>query len=293
MSIRSQLRAIGCLLGFCILAISPGQADDRVAEALDIVNQLLERPERDETTKPAPGENPFAATPPVGTTSDRPESPSDPTQKPPEVRLETDRIEIEVGGRTIVVNRPSSNLSSTAGHIPPPGLRETQHPANKALATTEMLQAYALAVSDFQKGCFDSAVDRLREYEDQLDDHGLVAQTYALMLFQQGNWQKAAEWVYNGVANAKLIDWQTVSGIYGDHSAYAPRYHELQIASQQNPERVDLHFLIACHHLMLGHRRHALTALGSVQQTLDSDPVVMKLATLARAEPAEPPQPLE
>lgn len=217
------------------------------------------------------------------------------SKAPPKVSIDGQEIRIEAAGRSLRIDRPEVQPSDSAAQSAPAleiAGSVLQSLNESGLQQAEIYQQYALSLAEFNKGHYAKAKSLLEELGDSVVNEGVVCQTYALILFQTGEYQKAAEWAYAGLQSVKPFDWNTIRDLYGRPEDYAARYEELQKLSKNEPDRVELHFLLAYHHLMLGHRRHAETELKNVQHSLGTDPVVQMLLQEVRKPVVEPPQPL-
>lgn len=286
--------AIVFLLGLTV--VDQSLAQDRVQQELDRVSELLQRLGREELSKEQSDAVPASRTKRASNPfSDKGAESQPESGTPPKVSIDQDTIRINVNGQELRIARPkpSERSQHTPSALPADFtgglLQALDEPDMKRV---EIYQQYALALSAFHKRDYDKAKSLLKDLEESIENEGAVAQTYALILFQTGDFQRAAEWAYNSLQSVKPFDWKTIQGLYGHPSDYASRYKELQTASRNEPERIELHFLLAYHHLMLGHRRHAEAELKLVQQSLDADPLVLNLIQETQTPFAEPPQPL-
>lgn len=271
-------------------------AQDRVQQELNRVGELLQQLDRTNSrqkTNVAESENRKENTPnPFASRN----AAADPDSKaPPEVSIDEREIRIEVAGQVLRINRPGTQPNdSTAQSAPALEIEgnRLQSLNETGLERAKIYQQYSLSLAEFGKRDYEKAESLLAELGDSIVNEDAVCQTYALILFQTGDFQKAAEWAYAGLQSVKPFDWNTIQGLYGHPEDYAARYRELQKLSREEPERVELHFLLAYHHLMLGHLRHAEAELKITQNSLGSDLVVQKLLQMAQNPAAEPPQPL-
>lgn len=225
----------------------------------------------------------------------------------PNVEIGDNVIEIQVGGRAIRVPRRNPGPNVSASQIAGTKITGTQTaeariptdliagllPAGRtgAFDRAAIYLELGNAASDFAKGAYEQAKLRLEPFGERMAGEGLPAQVYALTLFQVGDFSSAAEWAHNGLRTSKPLNWETIQGFYGNPADYAGRYKELQQRSRREPDRIELRFLLAYHHLMLGHREYAESELQVVQQALGDDEVVQALSRMASPSLA-PPAPL-
>ena len=302
MNIRSIRRICGSLLVVAVCGSPSGHGQDRVQQQLDQVNSILQQlgrpplpavqaePSGQSSLPNNPGTNPFAGTS-RGVDSLH-DSPALKASKGPQVRIGDDSIEIAVPGRRIHVNRPQSGTAGSSQPELPASVSALANLQSSALNRAAVYQQFAVAVSDFRSGKFDRAVSRLSEMEEQFMNEGLICQTYSLFLFQIGDFQNSAAWAYTGLQNAELPDWPAVQGMYVNPDDYSSKYRELQETCRREKGHTELHFLLACHHLTLGHREHAASELSFVLPKLKGDPILKKLQDLISQAPTRSPRPL-
>ncbi|MEZ6095872.1 MAG: hypothetical protein R3C03_16850 [Pirellulaceae bacterium] len=115
----------------------------------------------------------------------------------------------------------------------------------------------------------------------------------SLTLFQLGNFEQAAEHAYTAASNGPLWDWDELQSLYSQTKVYALRYEELQRLAREANAPVPLHFLLAWHHQMLGHRAEAIAEWQLVLSKLPNDPVATHWLGEAQRPISSPPQPLK
>ncbi len=286
-------------------------AQDSVQRELDRVGELLGQLQASGILKPgsAPGpdslpqlSNPFSdlkieSTPgtSLGAGSGRvPTTASTPTP-PPGVEIGPDAIRIQIGEQAFRVPRVASSRAPAAAtaneatktfNVPLGSFRSS------ALDKAALYSQLGYALSDFKKGQYEQAKSRLDGFRHQIADEPIVAQSYALILFQNGDFSESAAWAYESLRASRPWDWDALRGLYGEAQDYAARYEQLQTRSAAQPDQIQRRFLLAYHHLMLGHQANATRELQSVKQSIAEDPVVQRLTELAQQSTVKPPMPL-
>ncbi|MEM8668940.1 MAG: hypothetical protein AAGG48_15575 [Planctomycetota bacterium] len=212
----------------------------------------------------------------------------------PNVEVGEETIRIDLGGRSFAVPR-RVNQSPTRSADAPTTTNVSEileSLGQNSLDRAVMYQQLGYAISDFAKREYVQAKMRLDGYSDKLTNDGVIAQTYALTLFQLGDFSKAAAAAHDGLRSAKPFDWEKLTSMYADTTDYTTRYEQLQKLALQEPDRVEYRFLLGYHHLMLGHKQHAARELHAVAEKLHDDPVVTRLTAMTQSSPNLPPAPL-
>jgi len=278
---------------------------DRLEQQLERVNQLL----RDiRQTAPLP-QHEDAVTEPPRTAADNPflRSPAMVGRRTgnesngsevPGVILGTDTIEITVGGRTIQVDRPNTGRPGREAEnnpgtpVPDTGPNVSTGHEIPAAESAMDYAVFGRALARFADGEYQQAASMLSELKNHNTRHSGMQQIHGLVLFQVGNYEESAALVYDGLHDAPVMRWSEVAELYHDTAAYAAAYRDLQTASRNEPERLDLHFLLVWHHLMLGHREHAAAELQVVRSSMPQNAVIPVLERALQVEENAPPQPL-
>jgi tetratricopeptide (TPR) repeat protein len=151
----------------------------------------------------------------------------------------------------------------------------------------------AAGLDSFGRADFATAAKHLEKCIAANPNDPLPHPFYSLTLFAIGNYDEAAEYAYSAAATSPVWDWNQLQSYYADPTHYANQYEQLQIASRQATARPGTHFLLAWHHLMLGHRAAAQAELERVLQQMPNDPLVVGLMELARQPISAPPQPMD
>ena len=211
------------------------------------------------------------------------------------VEIDDNSIRINLDGQELVVPRLHRNLptgdtsqAGSADSINQAWAAIDRNGPNRAM----LYQQLSYALMEFSKGEYQKAKSRLDAHDDEIANDGMVAQIYAMLLFQTGHFADSAKWAHRSLRVSKPFNWDTIQGFYSNPADYSIRYQQLQKRSDQEPERVELRFLLAYHHLMLGHNQHAARELKVVKKTLVDDATVQRLSHLALQPSIQPPKPL-
>ncbi len=113
-------------------------------------------------------------------------------------------------------------------------------------------------------------------------DSASAYQFRALTHFAQSNYDEAAADVYETLLRGTLWNWKTVYPLYGNQYTYTNQYRLLSRAANEDQGSMSKHFLLAYHHLMLGHLEHGETELQKVLTIQPNEPVTQQLLVVVR-----------
>jgi hypothetical protein len=115
-----------------------------------------------------------------------------------------------------------------------------------------------------------------------------LLQLRSLISFAQGDFQKAAADAYSALSFGRSLDWTAIQQLYPSVPEYTDQYHRLAAVAKEKPEEAHVQFLLAYHHLMLGHKPEGRVALEAAQKKLPQDKLIpMLLAQLPAAPKTE------
>ncbi len=159
--------------------------------------------------------------------------------------------------------------------------------------STAAYRELAAGMEAFGRSDFAAAVGHLKKSVEANPTGVLPHPFLSLALFANADFDAAAEYAYSAAATSSVWDWNQLRSYYADPVQYVQGYELLQLAARQPTAKPGTHFLLAWHHLMLGHRVAAQAELERVLQHLPNDPVALGLLELARQPIIAPPEPMK
>ena len=169
---------------------------------------------------------------------------------------------------------------STPAPLPGPYVPE-QPPEPPAPATepepSPALQLTYQAQEAFAQGDYQSAAEFMNQVIELSPESAAAYQFRALSHFALQQHDQAAADVYDALLRGPIWTWKTVFPLYGDAQVYTRQYRELSAAAKQDGDSMSKHFLLAYHHLMLGHLEHGAKELNKVLSIQPEQPVTQKL----------------
>lgn len=268
--------------------------DAAFAQDLDRINDIISQargladsarsaqspsPAQTTTSSPAGLANPF---------SNRSQSPANSgvsvgSVTGPGVDVNDQQIRVNAGGQQFVIPRVG-NPSSPAV----PGLANGRTTVDDALRRVAGYQTYANAVQLFRAAEFQRAAVQMQGVAIENQDPRVLHPFHSLCLFANGQYIRSAELAYSAASLAPVWGWEQLKGYYSNPNDYAQQYQALQTAAQSHNADVSVRFLLGYHHLMLGHRGHAIQQFELVLKQLPNDPVTKHLMAIANQGPPEP-----
>jgi len=189
------------------------------------------------------------------------------------------------GGRTLLPN--DQHNDARAGFAV-----ELDTVDGRLVVNQEGIEAYAAAVRAFRQADYPNASKYANTAVEAMPKIEKFLQFRGLSRFAMKEFELAAEDLYEALKTGAAWDWPTVANFYGDVADYASRYSELQRASQAKLNSVELQFLVAYHHMILGHHDAAMAAWQRTESLLPDDPVVNEQMRRLQTRPA-PLQPVD
>jgi hypothetical protein len=147
------------------------------------------------------------------------------------------------------------------------------------------IEDYSAARSLFYKGDYRQAILLMNSAVEEMPREQRFRQFRALVYFALGEYASAADDAYQALTPGTIWDWATVHALYTDPAEYAAQYRSLQRACREHEQSVELHFLLAYHHTLLGHHPAALKSWRQAERFLPEDPVVMAQIRQLEARP--------
>lgn len=144
------------------------------------------------------------------------------------------------------------------------------------------LQLTFLAQDAFAKQNYTLAIDLMDRVVEQSPKSVSAYQFRALSHFAQGNYDEAAADIYETLLRGNLWTWDTIHPLYKDNQTYTKQYRTLYHAAKDDTESMSKHFVLAYHHLVLGHLDHGAKELEIVLKIQPEEPVTTQLLTVVR-----------
>lgn len=142
---------------------------------------------------------------------------------------------------------------------------------------------FAAAQKAFARHDYASALrtmDQVVELEPKNLD---VLQFRSLVLFAQQDYQRSAADAYDAFLLGPTWTWPTVVKLYkSDAETYTAHYRALSRAAKSDQHSLEKHFLLAYHHLMLGHLEHGQRELEHVLAIQPNEPVTQQLLQIVK-----------
>lgn len=111
-----------------------------------------------------------------------------------------------------------------------------------------------------------------------------LMQLKSLISFAQSDYQTSAAMAYSALTLGRSLDWNAIQQLYPSANEYTLQYRLLSATAKDKPDQPHLQFLLAYHHLMLGHKDAGRTALLAAQEKLPQDKLIPLLLSQLPAE---------
>jgi tetratricopeptide (TPR) repeat protein len=158
-----------------------------------------------------------------------------------------------------------------------------KQPVRKETPEEKAARLFASAQQSFARRDYASALtamDQVVELEPKNLD---VLQFRSLVLFAQQDYQRAAADAYDALLLGPTWTWPTISKLYNSNTAtYTAHYQALSRAAKSDQYSLEKHFLLAYHHLMLGHLEHGQKELEHVLAIQPNEPVSAQLLQVVK-----------
>lgn len=169
--------------------------------------------------------------------------------------------------------------STPKPHPAPLPVVETPQPIDDATLALEMTYE---AQDAFREENYALATERMNEVVKLSPESAAAYQFRALTHFAQGNYDNAAADAYETLLRGPLWNWETVYPLYGNKQTYENQYRALTVAAKTDSQSMSKHFIMAYHHLVLGHLEHGEKELQHVLTIQPNEPVTVKLLTVVQ-----------
>lgn len=126
------------------------------------------------------------------------------------------------------------------------------------------------------------AIERMDRVLELSPESASAYQFRGLAHFADGDFDRAAADVYDTLLRGPIWNWETVYPLYKSKQVYTNQYRALSRAAKQDPSSMSKHFLLAYHHLMLGHLEHGEKELRTVLTIQPNETVTQKLLAVVQ-----------
>lgn len=216
------------------------------------------------------------------------------------VRTGPGGIDIEIDGRKIPLGSTSPDaagrlnkaLAIAAARSADQATPSASSPRGflTARQSLEAAEAFHRARKAFQAGDYRSAQEQIASATEKMPHNQMFRQFSALCSFALGDYERSAEQAYELLRQGTAWDWKTLRQFYPNAGQYTQQYRQLQTATKESNATPHMHFLMAYHYAMLGHREAATVEFQRAQRQLPGDALIPQLLdALTAAQGVEPP----
>lgn len=157
--------------------------------------------------------------------------------------------------------------------------------AAPAQPTTPALVAQAKQMLKSRNyGAAQQAVDVALKREPK---NAALMQLKSLISFAQSDFQAAAAMAYSALTLGQSFDWNVCRQLYPSTAEYTQQYQTLAAVVKAKPDQPHLQFLLAYHHLLLGHQKEGRAALELAKSLLPQDKLIPMLLSQLPSSPAK------
>ena len=108
-------------------------------------------------------------------------------------------------------------------------------------------------------------------------DSSAAYQFRSLINFADGDFEAGAADAYDTLMKGPVWSWETIASLYDDSKTYEAQYLELAKAAAKDDNSMSKHFLLAFHHLALGHEDQGKAELVKVLEIQPNEPLTQKM----------------
>lgn len=148
--------------------------------------------------------------------------------------------------------------------------------------------SFNAAVSAFQSGDYDKALDLVNQGIVQAPNDAVLHEFRSLVLFAKGDYNQSAATIHAVLAVGPGWNWTTLSSIYNDVAVYTQQLRALEAAVRSNPAEAAPLFLLAYHYTTAGHNSAAVRQLQQVVKLKPGDRVAADLLRMLSPEAPQP-----
>lgn len=153
-----------------------------------------------------------------------------------------------------------------------------RQPVAKETPKQKAERLFASAQKAFVRHDYASALKTMDQVVELEPKSNSVLQFRSLVLFAQQDYQRAAADAYDALLLGPTWTWPTVVKLYkSDADTYTAHYRALSRAAKSDTTSLEKHFLLAYHHLVLGHLEHGQRELEQVLAIQPNEPVSARL----------------
>jgi hypothetical protein len=134
----------------------------------------------------------------------------------------------------------------------------------------------------FKSQDYQTALVRMNEVLELVPKNADAHQFRALIHFAKDSYREAAAEAYESFLLGPAWTWETIRDFYPSAAVYTEQFRKLQKAAADQPESLEVQFLLAYHYMMLGHLKHSETQLQKVLEIRPGEPVSEQLLIAVR-----------
>jgi tetratricopeptide (TPR) repeat protein len=142
---------------------------------------------------------------------------------------------------------------------------------------TQATSTFDQARAAFRSGDYPTALQAVQQALGQSPNDTTMNEFLGLVLFAQGQYDKAAAPLYAVLSVGPGWDWTTLIGNYGDASVYTEQQRALETFVKANPQSAAGLFVLAYHYICQGHNDIAAGLLSDVVKLMPSDTLSKQL----------------
>lgn len=180
------------------------------------------------------------------------------------------------GGSACILN-PHPVPPGPAGHVvvSKPGAPPTPE---EELSPEEQAREHVLAArTAFEKLDYAGALAQMDAAVALVPENRDARQFRSLILFAMRDYKPAAAEAYEAILKGPIWTWETVRDLYPNKDRYSEHYRRLQKDARAFPDAMETQFLLAYHHLVLGHLAPGEKQLRRVLEIRPEEPVSRQL----------------
>jgi len=146
------------------------------------------------------------------------------------------------------------------------------------LTAEQQARKYVVAARiSFKKSYYASALKQMDKAIKLVPENHDARQFRSLILFAKQDYKLAAADAYDAVRLGPIWTWDTILELYPNKALYSEHYSRLQRDAKEQRDSLDVQFLLAYHHLALGHLAAGEKQLRRVLEIQPNEPVSQQL----------------
>lgn len=155
--------------------------------------------------------------------------------------------------------------------------------ADQAVAAAKIRATAAQAKAAFLAKNYGTALALMDQVVKVVPNNNEALQFRSLIRFAMADYKPAAADAYEAMKYGRLWTKDSIDGLYGDAAAYRRHLKALEIAAAEQPEALDVHFLLAYQKLMTGDFEAGKKELETVLAIKPAEPMAENLLKIVDA----------